>query len=630
MKIQLTVLAALSITASAAAAELDGVAFSNRIGTAQFMVRDWKANSGFIALDGDAAGLHLDQAASSRGAARLLDITLSDKTGSDRAVTLLWAMPLPDGELTWFDTPRTRHDLTAARTERSTTKTAPCGRGQYSPWPLIAVAAGTNGCALGVDPQLPGFFRLAVNPELRLVTVAYDIALTPERPTARVGFVAFPFTARDGLRGALESYQRLFPEFNEVRQKRQGSWMAFHPISKIKGWEDFGFAIKEGDGEVAWDDAHGISTYRYTEPSTWWMSISGTNGIPTMGECIAHANALTAPESTAPQMLRQFAKAWATCAMKDADGQPLGRIQDTPWCKGIVWNLNCAPGLGPDAEFAMKHPAAHFEKHYHPDSDEGLEGEYIDSAEMYVTAALDFNRANFAGMATPLVFDAKTLRPAVFKGLMACEYVRGVFTRARARNGRTMANGTPIQWCWLVPYLDVLGTETNWHVDGKWNPHSHDLMIYMRALCGGKPFCYLQNTDFTTFTSELCEKFMQRALAYGMYPGFFSPNAADGHYFSNPKCYERDRPLFRKYMPLCRRIGEAGWCPVNRLLPVDPQTGVLAEQFGDRYVTLFNSSETETRTISVPAVRELVTDTPARGELTLPPETCRILDFDEK
>jgi len=34
--------------------------------------------------------------------------------------------------------------------------------------------------------------------------------------------------------------------------------MPFAKISKVQGWEDFGFKFKEGNDETAWDDRHGI------------------------------------------------------------------------------------------------------------------------------------------------------------------------------------------------------------------------------------------------------------------------------------------------------------------------------------------------------------------------------------
>ncbi len=84
---------------------------------------------------------------------------------------------------------------------------------------------------------------------------------------------------------------------------------------------------------------------------------------------------------------------------------------------------------------------------------------------------------------------------------------------------------------------------------------------------------------------------MRRCLAYGMFPGFFSHNASEGHYFSRPELYDRDRPLFRKYVPLCKRVAEAGWEPIPGARSDDPR--IYVERFGDkpsRYLTVFNDS----------------------------------------
>ena len=89
-------------------------------------------------------------------------------------------------------------------------------------------------------------------------------------------------------------------------------------------------------------------------------------------------------------------------------------------------------------------------------------------------------------------------------------------------------------------------------------------LLYRRALCKGKPYCFLMNSRFEEFSHELVEKYMKRALAYGMFPGFFSHNASEGHYFTRPELYDRDRPLFTKYVPLCRKVAEAGWEPMTR------------------------------------------------------------------
>ena len=155
-----------------------------------------------------------------------------------------------------------------------------------------------------------------------------------------------------------------------------------------------------------------------------------------------------------------------------------------------------------------------------------------------------------------------------------------------------------------------------------------------RMMCGAKPYGLEMNCDFDLLTHERVEKFFNHCLAYGFFPGFFSA-AAHGkkskeRYFRRPDLYERDRPLFKRYMPLVRRVAEAGWRPVNRLFPVDPATGVFAEQFGERYVTLFNPSQTDTRRVEAPRAHELTAGADVAGTLALPPETCRVLDFGKR
>lgn len=598
-----------------------------------FLLRDVAANSGFMPLHEQAKGLKLEVKEMRQGAATLFDVTLRCVQPADRAMTLVWTQPLPAGELVYFANPRQSEALSSDSSQRMDTSSPVCGCGKLSKWPFLAAGVAGKGYAVGMDPDAPAFFRTVLNARLRQLFIAFDLGFAPEKPVAHFKFCSFGFVAADGFRGALASYMSLFPETFKVRVPEQGLWMPFYATSKVKGWEDFGFKFKEGDGEIAWDDAHGLITFRYTEPTTWWMSITGKDGrkSATMAECIAEAERLAANGN-------RHAQAWTRGKMLDADGDPHGRILDTPWCNGIVWNVNSAPGQeGVVTDFGNKFGEPAFSKRFEK-RPAGLDGEYVDSVEMYVTATLDFNRANFAGMRTPLCFDPDTHRPAVFKGLIGYEYVRELADRLHPIGRYTMANGAPGRWPWNIPYLDVTGTETNWRRDPSgWSPMSDDELIYRRALCGGKPYCFLMNTDFDKFSPEMVEKFMQRALAYGMFPGFFSPNASGGHYFSRPELYDRDRPLFKKYVPIVKKIAEAGWRPLCRVLACDVP-GVYVEQFGDEggvcYATVFNPSN---RAVGVKltslrgTARELVIGgewrLDGRQRFEIPAESVRVLMF---
>jgi hypothetical protein len=198
-----------------------------------------------------------------------------------------------------------------------------------------------------------------------------------------------------------------------------------------------------------------------------------------------------------------------------------------------------------------------------------------------------------------------------------------------------MANSTPDQLCWLAPFLDVLGTETDWNPGGKWRPMSGEDLLFRRALCHGKPYCFLMNTAFDKLPHEKVELYMRRCLAYGMFPGFFSENASSGHYFTRPELFERDRPLFKKYVPLCRLVAEAGWEPITGARSSDARVHI--ERFGKRYLTVFNDSDApRTAVITIDldprSSRELISDTAIqwtnrRTSLALEPEGVAVLDL---
>jgi hypothetical protein len=457
-------------------------------------------------------------------------------------------------------------------------------------YPLGAVASAGTGTALGIDMQAPAFFRIGYHADLNELYLAYDLALTPEKSTAHVRFCKFGFEAKQAFRGALARYYQIFPQDFQCRTPEQGLWMPFAKISAVKGWEDFGFKFKEGDNETAWDDQHGMITFRYTEPLTWWMAMP--DSVPrTIEAATAFATTLAAEKGD------RHAASLLTSGYHNREGRFVARLLDTPWCRGAVWSMNSMPGIQPQpSDFSLKWNDALRDKLYGPNRAADLDGEYIDSSEGYVTDLLDFRRDHFAAAETPLVFCSITHKPALFRGLIAFEYVRQVARDVHAMDRLMMANSTPIQLCWLAPQLEVLGTETDWNRAGQWRPMSDSELLYRRALCKAKPYCFLMNSEFENFSHELVERYMRRALAYGMFPGFFSHNASEGHYFSRPELYDRDRDLFQRYVPLCRRVAEAGWEPITAAASSDEQ--VYVERFGNRLLTVYNDSS-ETRSVKI-------------------------------
>lgn len=601
-----------------------------------FLIRDAASHRGFMSIEngGCAENVRIEAVESRLGSdASLFDVVVSDLSGQDRAITLVYAVPIGgEAPIVWHNDPRTSHELCPGKdTQMRSAERYDIGEGELSRWPFGAVTSGQRAEALGIDCSAPAFFRVTAHAPLRQIFISFDLGLAKEKGSAKFRFVRFAFPVRHGFRGALASYQAIFPEMFRVRIREHGLWMPFRRISAVDGWEDFGFKVKEGDNETGWDDAHGILTFHYTEPSTWWMAMPRKLASYSFEDGLREARRLSAAGDTS-------ALAWKRSAFRDEAGRVVGSVQDTPWCRGVVWNLCPLPGIK-GGNFESNFRRETWELRYAGKSfPDGVDGEYIDSAEGYLTANMDFDRGHFACSKTPLVYARASKRPGLAKPLMMYEYVREASDRCHAIGRFLMGNAIPVRWPWLVMYSDYSGQEVNW-IDrrtGAWKPADDSVLLYRRAMSGAKPYCLLMNADFDRFSAEMAEKYMQRTLAYGIFAGFFSPNASRGHYFSRPELYNRDRPLFKKYVPLCRMISEAGWRPVNELLSSD-NPNVAVEQFGDRFVTVFNmSGRPQTVRLKAAAGKDRAHEHVAGQEwlftdrcisVVMPQETVRMLEF---
>ncbi len=564
----------------------DGVPVSLHDKSAEgFQLRDVAADSDFVRFHRRALGLELEYTAhrsEQTDDATFFNVTVSDTTGKDRAVTLIYTIPAPWDECRWLQNPRSSLVVDPGREYITAGRSSAGANGQLSRYPFAAVVRNDRGIGLGIDMSQPAFFRVGYNSGTGELFLAYDLGLAAEKPEVRLRFCKFTFDPKWGFRAALARYYEVFPDQFRCRIPNQGLWMPFARISEVNEWQDFGFKFKEGTNETAWDDKQGIITFRYTEPMTWWMSMP--KDMPrTLEAALSEAHRL-ADEKSDPRALAFF-----TSGFHDQKGQFPALLRDTPWCNGAVWSINSMPNVaGEVTDFKNKWNPELRERLYGRRSGGILDGEYIDSSEGYVTEELDFRRDHFAIAQTPLTFSLDNRKVAILRGLVVFEYIRAIARDIHGMDKLMMANSTPHRLCWLMPLLDVIGTETNWNSGRIWRPMSDNDLLYRRSLCKGKPYCFLMNTPFEDFSHELVGRYMKRSLAYGMFPGFFSHNASQGHYFTRPELYERDRDLFKKYVPLCKLVAEAGWEPVT--LARSNNSHIYVERFGDKFLTIFNDS----------------------------------------
>lgn len=83
---------------------------------------------------------------------------------------------------------------------------------------------------------------------------------------------------------------------------------------------------------------------------------------------------------------------------------------------------------------------------------------------------------------------------------------------------------------------------------------------------------------------QMSEQYHQVELTFGMWPGYFSHDAASRPYFRNATWYNRDRPIFQRYVPVLQEINRAGWQPVTGASVHPADTAALCcvrvERFG--------------------------------------------------
>jgi hypothetical protein len=524
---------------------------------------------------------------------------LRDLRGTDRAILLLFALPIEAAGWTWEDDIR-RHRPISGRGEFSRVNTVRCGStGTMSAYPLAAIHDDRTGLALALDMGKPAQYRLVYHAGARQFFIACDFGLVPDTEQfpggAEFRFVVYRFAPQWGFRAAWEKLMHIFPGYFQVRSHRQGIWMPFTDISTVQGWEDFGFRYHEGINNVAWDDAHDILSFRYTEPMTWWMAMDPH--LPrTEAEAVRIRDQYARSGSGRKRQMAQVSRA---AAMYEANGHPALVFRNTPWANGAVWSLNPNPHLPARPNAATVYWNDTIKKQaYGCTTGPRRDGEYLDSLEGYVTAELNFRREHFRYTTVPLTFATDTRQPALFKGLAVYEFTRWMSEDVHRAGGLMFANSVPHRFGFLCPWLDVMGTETDWMRNGKYQPVPDARLCLWRTLCGAKPYLLLMNTDYDRFTPHWVERYFQQSLFYGFLPSMFSHNAAENPYWKNPAWYNRDRSLFKKYIPVIRRVAEAGWEPVTAA--VCDNSHLLVERFGPdasgtMYFTLLNDSERSRR-----------------------------------
>ncbi|HMP75150.1 MAG TPA: discoidin domain-containing protein [Kiritimatiellia bacterium] len=282
-----------------------------------------------------ARGTHVE------GAARLRGLTTNDAP-----LRVEVALDAPGKDWRWWDDGRRWRAVTGAGVYANLTRVLAGYDGHMSRYPYACLASDREALALAVPLLRPRVFQLVYDAASTEYRLAVDVTLSPATAKfpneATFFFSLFASDPAEGFRGVIERYGRIHPEAFVKRVAWEGVWMPFTRINDVRDAEGFHFGFHEyGAVDLEYNRRHGIHSFLYVEPWTYWMAMPPEQPRET-GEAM---RLLDKNAAEGDAWNRPMAVATRISAMHDASGDPMHQFVDQPWCSGTLFFNNSDPDL---------------------------------------------------------------------------------------------------------------------------------------------------------------------------------------------------------------------------------------------------------------------------------------------
>jgi hypothetical protein len=554
--------------------------------------------AGGLKQAGTNAPLRLDFAATYRARPGAIEVKgfVHDRSAQDRAITVRFALPVAAAGGTWWQD-LLNHETIANGVYANLHNTGVGATGNTSAFPWGAISSAAGELCLGVPMDRFVVHRIAYDGQAESFALDFDFGpspLTKAFPSrADFSFVIYAADPRWGFRSATSAYYALFPDAFRRRAAKEGLWMPFADIARVQDPEDFNFAFQEGASNIAWDEVHGIYSFRYISPHWAWLWMPERQDKPTP-EFVQQR--LAADLKSDNPATRQAAELIVSCAARNAQGEyqySIGQAHWAPHQTGYLgWYAMYPANADPDLAQLGKGPTtgsqtmASVERDVATYAKPGafLDGFYFDGVDErpldnYATEQFPFAEA-------PLTFGTDTRRPILCGAFSSYKFLRRVAEKMWASKRLTMANGIPSQFPFSLYYLDAGGSEQEPSIESA--PVDLSYLTYARALMHHKPLLLLYkprlDERFDRDLSPYLVDYMNACLPYAAEPSLFMifSNTDPSFYYNfweRPDWYNRYRSIFVDYAPLVKRLALAGWEPVTNARASVP--GIVVERFGN-------------------------------------------------
>jgi|GEM_PF-5079750 len=247
-----------------------------------------------------------------------------------------------------------------------------------------------------------------------------------------------------------------------------------------------------------------------------------------------------------------------------------------PGTRNQAWPLNSDPDLAPPNGFDL------YRDNWVHNRLEETQGVYIDTgnASGGVGGWENHRREHFATVDAPLTFSWADGSAVQLAPQSKAEFLEPIAAEIRAGGRLMMLNLFAEAMRFHAHDADIMGSEIGQLVESGQRSRRRRTLAGTRIVSNLLQWGW--NSPVYATTGEI-ERFIRGQLFWGFFPAISSAGGpmtggAPDRYFLHPELYERDRPLFQRYMPVIQSLSAAGWTPVTHAVAM-PDAEI--ERFGD-------------------------------------------------
>jgi len=506
----------------------------------------------------------------------------------------------------------------ASRKEGSFTEVYPLG--------CVTAVDQSTGLCVAIPPGSPQVFRIEYDHGRKALALALKFGLSPlprnpaVKSRAAFRFVLYEVDGKWGFRDAARRYYELFPDLFVRRTKLDGLWMLGDPL-KVPNPHHYAYR-EHGEKQAELDEMWGIQTCPYV--------LVGQREF--MTEATSHEQAMADYAKLDPT-LRSFygpglKEIIDNCSLRHPDGRHItwlrrrgGSLKGPAVC---TFPMNPDPSLweGTERKTAGRGTLARVKETI--EAFPLVDGTYVDSLSSW-GGYLNARREHFEFADLPLTHD-KAGNVVMDNAITHLEFLRELRTYLHGKGKILFGNGIRKKRAWAGFLCDVGGVEANRSVHRNAGHYA-----FFRTISYQKPFLLLYYWKYPEMDLPRhgVSEYVQSAVAFGIAP--------ETRPFGKERA--RDMDLYSTFIPILRRINQAGWEPIPHGAATD--RAVWLERFGagkgGLFFTLYNPAA-EAKTVGVEIdfksighgaglpIREIVTKvTPDLTKIELPAKSLRVL-----